>query len=54
MKEKECQNMNIFKHDEYKRNKSETKKKIINELQERIKKYRNQRMIKKRDDEEEY
>ena len=46
--------MNIFKHDEYKRNKSETKKKIINELQERIKKYRNQRMIKKRDDEEEY
>ena len=51
-KEKEFQCMNKFKHDEYKRNKSETKAKIINELQERIKKYRNQRMIYKRNEEE--
>ena len=48
MKEKEFQNIYIFKHDEYKRNKSETKTKIINELQERIQKYKNQRKIKKR------
>jgi len=56
MKEKECQNINKFKHNEYKRNKSETKTKIINELQERIQRYKNQRMIKKdnRDGEEEY
>ena len=52
MKEKEFEKMNKFKHDEYKRNKSETK--IISELKERIQKYRNQRMIKKRDEEEEY
>ena len=51
-KEKEFKNMNKFKQDEYKRNKSETKAKIINELQERIKKYRNQRMIYKRNEEE--
>jgi len=54
LKEKDCQNMNRYKQDEYKRNKSETKAKIINELQARIQNYRNQRMIRKRDEEEEY
>jgi chromosome segregation ATPase len=54
MKEKEFQKMNRFKQDEFKRNKSETKTKIINELQERIQNYRNQRMKKNKDEEEEY
>jgi len=54
LKEKDCQNMNRYRQDEYKRNKSETKAKIINELQTRIQNYRNQRMIRKRDEEEEY
>ena len=54
LKEKDFQNMNRYKQDEYKRNKSETKAKIINELQTRIQNYRNQRMIRKRDEEEEY
>ena len=53
LKEKDFQNMNRYKQDEYKRNKSETKAKIINELQARIQNYRNQRMIKKRDEYEE-
>jgi hypothetical protein len=45
--------MNKYKSDENRRNRNESKTKIINELQQKIQNYRNQRMMKKRDEEEE-
>ena len=53
-KEKNNEMMYRCKMDETKRNKSESKAKIINELQERIQNYRRQRMMNKKEDEEEF
>ena len=45
---------NKYKIDENKRNRNETKTKIISELQTRIQNYRNQRMMQKKNDEEDF
>ena len=52
-KDKNNEIMNQYKIDEHKRNRNESKTKIISELQEKIKNYRNQRMMKKKDEDEE-
>ena len=52
-KDKNNEMMNKYKSDENRRNRNESKTKIINELQQKIQNYRNQRMMKKRDEEEE-
>ena len=52
LKEKNNQNFNRCRQDEYRRNKSESKTKIINELQAKIQNYRNQRLRRKKEDDE--
>ena len=52
-KDKNNEMMSKCKMDENRRNRNESKTKIINELQQRIQNYRNQRMMKKRDEEDE-
>lgn len=51
-KDKNNEMMNKYRSDENRRNRNESKTKIINELQQKIQNYRNQRMMKKRDEEE--
>ena len=50
-KDKNFETLNKFKIDENKKNRNESKSKIINELQNRIQNYRNQRMMKKQNEE---
>ena len=52
-KDKSNEMMNKYKIDENKKNRNESKTKIINELQARIQNYRNQRMMKKKEEEDE-
>ena len=52
-KDKNNEMVSKYKMDENRRNRNESKTKIINELQQRIQNYRNQRMMKKRDEEDE-
>ena len=46
--------MNKYQMNENKKNRNESKTKIINELQARIQNYRNQRMMRKKNEEDEY
>ena len=50
-KDKNEEMMNKYKNDESKKNRNESKTKIINDLQARIQNYRNQRMMKKQNEE---
>ena len=50
-KDKNFETLNKIKIDENKKNRNESKSKIINDLQTRIQKYRNQRMLKKQNEE---
>ena len=52
-KDKNYEMMNKYKLDENKKNRNESKTKIINELQARIQNYRNQRMMRKKEEENE-
>ena len=52
-KDKNIEMINKYKIDENKKNRNESKTKIINELQARIQNYRNKRMMKKKNEEEE-
>jgi len=49
IKEKELEEMLKRKEEENKRNKMESKAKLVNDLQNKIQNYRNQRLIKKND-----
>ena len=50
-KDKNEEMMNRFKNDENKKSRNESKNKIINDLQARIQNYRNQRLMKKQNEE---
>ena len=46
--------MNKYKIEEIKKNKYETKTKIISELQSRIQNYKNQRLMMKKNEDDDY
>ena len=52
--DKNAEMMNKYKIEEIKKNKYETKSKIISELQTRIQNYKNQRLIMKKNEDDDY
>ena len=52
--DKNIEIMNIYRIEENKKNRYETKTKIISELQTRIQNYKNQRLMMKKNEDEDY